>query len=448
MFRGGASSGKNEATKFGSFSSRESFLFTHLTSSFTPLALTWHSHFVDDFSSSTMTNDTLPTTNKCDPTELQRRPLLFNSISLRTVQSTIVIMKMSLYRVFLFQLLSAPCAFAFFSSSTTSTTSATDIDTPVVICPGFGNDQVDYTEPLQQPADVGLVSVLQRRGFQNVNIVPVQRADWVRVAGGLLDVPAFYTNTALPTGRGYGWYVQRLKATVDQAYETSGGKKVLLLGHSAGGWLARAAMGNGVWSSDSDDDVRTADRICCLATVGAIHRPPVDTNTCVTRGALAYTNREYPGAFLANQGIAYVSVGGNAIVGNDEKTTDEATKTQADKVYAVRGEGSQARVAYTSYKAVCGNGFTSGDGVVPLEWSELPGAKHLSLDGVLHSINEAGTTLPTDRWYGSEGVIDQWLPTVLKEAGIGGNSSPKGAFGLASGWQQWAENAQKAFLQR
>ena len=356
-------------------------------------------------------------------------------------------MMICLYRVFLFQLFSAPCAFAFFSPSTTSTTSATVIDTPVVICPGFGNDQVDYTEPLQQPADVGLVSVLQRRGFQNVNIVPVQRADWVRVAGGLLDVPAFYTNTAQPTGRGYGWYIQRLKATVDQAYETSGGKKVLLLGHSAGGWLARAAMGNGVWSSDSDN-VRTADRICCLATVGAIHRPPVDTNTCVTRGALAYTNREYPGAFLANQGIAYVSVGGNAIVGNDEKTTDEATKTQADKVYAVRGEGSQARVAYTSYKAVCGNGFTTGDGVVPLEWSELPGAKHLSLDGVLHSINEAGTTLPTDRWYGSEGVIDRWLPMVLKEAGIGGNSSPNGAFGLASGWQQWAENAQKAFFQR
>ena len=130
-----------------------------------------------------------------------------------------------------------------------------------------------------------------------------------------------------------------------------------------------------------------------------------------------------------------------------EAETETTSTTQVDRVYAVRGEGSQARVAYTSYKAVCGNGFTTGDGVVPLEWSELPGAKHLALDGVLHSINEAGTTLPTDRWYGSEGVIDRWLPTVLKEAGIGGKSTSSG-FGLANGWQQWAENAQKTFLQR
>ena len=38
--------------------------------------------------------------------------------------------------------------------------------------------------------------------------------------------------------------------------------------------------------------------------------------------------------------------------------------------------------------------------------------KQLVLPGVLHSINEAGTTLPTDRWYGSEGIVDQWLPAV------------------------------------
>ena len=129
-------------------------------------------------------------------------------------------------------------------------------------------------------------------------------------------------------------------------------------------------------------------------------------------------------------------MGGNAITGDNtkyEKTTD------ADKLYATsRGEGSASRVAFTSYETVCGKGNVDGDGVVPLEWSLLEGSKQVRLDGVLHSINEAGTNIPTDRWYGSDAVIDRWLLIALEEAGIPtnnkGQSSP---FDLA-GLQKWA----------
>ena len=108
---------------------------------------------------------------------------------------------------------------------------------PVVICPGFLQGSIDYDTPLGQPSEVGLKSVLARRGFEpdNIYIVPLKHSDWVRVAGGLLDIPAFYTNNAKPTGRGYGWYIDRLKQSVDQAYEESGGGKVILMAHSAGG---------------------------------------------------------------------------------------------------------------------------------------------------------------------------------------------------------------------
>ena len=75
-------------------------------------------------------------------------------------------------------------------------------------------------------------------------------------------------------------------------------------------------------------------------------------------------------------------------------------------------------MAYTSYAAVSGNGERSGDGVVPLEWSLLDGSRTIVLDGVLHSINEAGTTIATDRWYGSDGILDRWLGEALEEAGI------------------------------
>ena len=92
--------------------------------------------------------------------------------------------------------------------------------------------------------------------------------------------------------------------------------------------------------------------------------------------------------------------------------------TEADMLYARRGEGSAARVAYANYVAVAGDGYAMGDGVIPVGCAHLEGAEQITLDGVLHSINEAGTTLPTDRWYGSEAVIDRWLGPALEKMGF------------------------------
>ena len=65
-------------------------------------------------------------------------------------------------------------------------------------------------------------------------------------------------------------------------------------------------------------------------------------------------------------------------------------------------------MAFVNYKALSGDG-AAGDGVIPVAVAHLDGARQLTLENVLHSINEAGTTLPTDRWYGSEAVVDRWL---------------------------------------
>lgn len=274
---------------------------------------------------------------------------------------------------------------------------------PVVICPGFGNDSTDYDTPLEQPKEVGLESVLARRGFdpEQIYTVPIQRSDWIRVAGGLLDIPKFYTGDALPTGLGYGWYIKRLKESVDLAYEESGGEKVVLMAHSAGGWLARAALGDGTWCEERG--IQTNERVSCLVTMGAIHKTPEEESTCVTRGALKNTDLAFPGAFLQDQGIKYVSIGGAAVEGELVDKEMKDFKAQA------------SRVAFNSYEAVSGTGGQIGDGVVPFEWTQLEGSKQIRLDGVVHSINEAGTTVPTDRWYGSEGIVDRWLPDVLGE---------------------------------
>ena len=319
---------------------------------------------------------------------------------------------------------------------------------PVVILPGFGNADVDYKTPFNQPEESGFCAVLARRGFKDVTVVSLPRWEWIRVAGGLLD-PDFWLGKQRPESLAYGWYVKRARQTIAAASERCGGARVLVIGHSAGGWLARATLGQGRWDTAVEGKDGTSatilarDVVCGLVTLGAPHfPPPTGSPPCATRGALAYCDREMPGAHLSNTGfalvsasagVAYVTVAGAAIRGNaarpdGSKGVDPsdptlparellsgAARTQADELYARRGEGSAARVAFTNYQALSGDGEAIGDGVIPVGCAHLPGALQLTLDGVLHSINEAGTTLPTERWYGSEKVVDRWLEPALAE---------------------------------
>jgi len=103
--------------------------------------------------------------------------------------------------------------------------------------PGFGNDEIDYSNPLNQGDEYGFCTALNRRGFENISVMPLQRYEWIRVAGGLFDIPNFYTGNCKPEGRGYGWYLKRLRSTIEKAYQNAGSEeKVIVIGHSAGGW--------------------------------------------------------------------------------------------------------------------------------------------------------------------------------------------------------------------
>jgi len=332
--------------------------------------------------------------------------------------------------------------------TTISMTAAAMKKPPVVILPGFGNADIDYKTPFNQPEETGFVAALSRRGFEDVTVVGLPRWEWVRVAGGLLDID-FWLNKQRPESIAYGWYVERARKTIVEASERSRGARVLVIGHSAGGWLARAALGQGEWEVAADAEgeapttVKARDAVCGLVTLGAPHfPPPKGSPPCATRGALATCDKEMPGAHLAAQGlalvepsagIAYVTVAGSAIQGNPSRPqgsggVDPSDPTlparellaggatpEADEIYVKRGEGSAARVAYTNYLALAGDGEALGDGVIPVGCAHLPGARQLTLDGVLHSINEAGTTLPTERWYGSEKIVDLWLEPTMAE---------------------------------
>ena len=94
---------------------------------------------------------------------------------------------------------------------------------PVVILPGFGNADVDYKTPFNQPEDKGLVAVLQRRGA-DVTVMDLPRWEWIRVAGGLFD-PQFWLGNQRPDGLAYGWYLARARAAIKAASQRASGER-------------------------------------------------------------------------------------------------------------------------------------------------------------------------------------------------------------------------------
>ena len=181
--------------------------------------------------------------------------------------------------------------------------------------------------------------MLRRRGFDDINVVPAALGG-VRVAGGLTD-PDFYTCQQRPTGRAYGWFVQRIRDEIDAARARTG-QRVLVVAHSAGGWLARAALGgvpgDGAWA-------RQSERVAGLVTLGAARAAARPRHLRDARRAGVH-RRQLPGAFL--DGVAYTTVAGTAIVGNEEASptpTRPPNRPAPPTPCAERGEGSYARVA-------------------------------------------------------------------------------------------------------
>lgn len=260
---------------------------------------------------------------------------------------------------------------------------------PVVICPGFGNDLIDYVTPLNLPSDTGLAAALERRGIQRVAVVPIKRADWINVARGLSD-PKFLLGDAQPEGSTYGWYIAAAKRTVEEtvaarrAESSSGDARVVLVGHSAGGWLARGLC-------VAAGDAWAREHVRGIVTLGAPNVQSPD-GTDQTRGTIKNINLRAPGAYLAKQGTFYVTVSSRRVVG------------------AENGDDGQKN-GYTSYKLILGRSEgVVGDGFVPTEAAMLDGASQIILD-CFHS-GGGGDPWPKDNWYGAEANVDGWLGAV------------------------------------
>lgn len=207
-----------------------------------------------------------------------------------------------------------------------------------------------------------MADVLREMSGAEVHVAPVTPLDW---AAGYF--------------RGFGQLVFEVAGAVDRALLGAEAKKVVLVGHSAGGLACRVFIGGEPpYGGRRYSGHR---RVSRLITLGTPHATP-------PRGRLAEPvsriNGLFPGALHADSGLRYLSVAGSAV------------------------DGSSSGRVRRRYGGFVEDGKTAGDGVVPVEAALLPGSETLVLDGVHHNRR-------LGRWYGSDAeVVGRWWPGELR----------------------------------
>ncbi len=204
---------------------------------------------------------------------------------------------------------------------------------------------------------------LQEMGFPTVT-VPLRLRDWLPTLGGRSMVPI----------------LRQLDLTVKNMLQQYNASQINLIGHSAGGWIARIYLGEKPYIIHGDVTEAAAlwhahPNVAALVTLGTPHV----SQERWTRKNLDFVKNNYPGGFYPK--VRYICVAGKAIYG---------------------GRGRGGWLAYSSYKLTIGRGDTWGDGITPIEAAHLEGATNLVIEGVKHSPK-------AEFWYGSPEAMRQWV---------------------------------------
>ncbi|BAC88927.1 esterase/lipase family protein [Gloeobacter violaceus] len=224
---------------------------------------------------------------------------------------------------------------------------------PTIILPGYFGSAGEYAQ---------LARDIEKAGFP-ASVVPIQWYGWLPTLGDRPMTPV----------------LKLLKESIDRALERHAAGRVNLVGHSAGGWIARLLLG------DKEYGRRTwnyRDRVASLITLGTPHL----SKEKYTVKNMGFVNSTYPGAFYGDA-VRYVCVAGKA-------------------VYGERGSFWQ-NFTYQSYELTIGRGDCWGDGITPVEAAHLEGATNLTLEGVFHSPRGGRY------WYGSAEPLRAWMPYLI-----------------------------------
>ena len=226
--------------------------------------------------------------------------------------------------------------------------------------------------PMYRP----FVSRLLERGAAGVVVARVWTPDWL-LAGSR-------GSAAIATRSG-----RALISAGALSAEVSEGAPLLVVGHSAGGLVARLLTAPEPFPGRR---FGATSRIGAIVTLGTPHSLSrgAGVGRRVNEVVAAVADAAVPGAFFAPE-IGYVSVASRAICGDPAGTGRE-------------------RVAHLLYRSVIGRAAvpgTRGDGLVPVAATLLAGARHVVLDDAYHGQAGGGP------WYGTDPAMDVWWPAAL-----------------------------------
>ena len=239
-----------------------------------------------------------------------------------------------------------------------------------LILPGFGASSSDYYT---------MKNNMLKLNYKT-NILHVNRKNWLIDPLKNIKISQKILQYKCKPDDLYDWYLEELGQEIIKIKHDNNNEKIVLIGHSAGGWLARDFIGNGVFYVNYKP-YKIQDYIQGLITLGTPHKKPNHINNDLALGCLDYVNQKYPGAYIDD--IHYTSVGGNINL--------------FDKFEKI----SQIQTPFKNYyQRKC----ISSDGLVPNSCVHLEGAKHIDLENVHHAFDS-----PYFKWYGHEDIIPQWL---------------------------------------
>lgn len=233
--------------------------------------------------------------------------------------------------------------------------------TPVVICGGFLSFALLYEE---------MRETLQTLIHQPVVTADLGSGDWL----------------AAMAPPGWVLLLDKLGVAVKTVLYQTGADRVTIVGHSAGGVLARLYLSPRPFFGHTYGGQET---VAQLITLGSPHynRQKKLFGSWMSR----WIERRYPGAAFAPE-VRYTAVVGKLIHGRQEGNLRE-------------------RHAYGFYQDIGGQGETWGDGLVPLNAALLKGAQQIVLEGVGHFTGFGGP------WYGEPAVIRRWWPVTQNNEG-------------------------------
>ena len=234
----------------------------------------------------------------------------------------------------------------------------------VLIIGGFLSSPPSY-EPLR--------GRLLARGAAVVDIAPIWLPDWLLV-----------------TWHGQGRIVARAARAVLETKPHMDGAPLLVIGHSAGGVVARILTAEVPFAGHR---YAGTPRIGAIVTLGTPHVNVVERSIRHRSGVYpaAFAEEHVPGAWFAPR-VGYLSV---------------ASRRSPARAGATGRRERWLRRSYERVMPIPYPDVIEGDGVVPLPCALLPGARQIVLGDAAHG---QGMGHP---WYGSEEWVDAWWPAAL-----------------------------------